>query len=118
MDDLMGFKLTADEWVILSACNTAAPDGSGEGLSGLTRAFFYAGAPSLLVSQWAVNDAATQRLMTFTFAGGKPDGAEHAASLRNGMAKLIQEGASDDAHTYFAHPFSWASFVVVGEGAL
>jgi CHAT domain-containing protein len=37
MDDVMGFKLLANEWVILSACNTAAPDGSGEGLSGLTR---------------------------------------------------------------------------------
>jgi CHAT domain-containing protein len=36
--------------VILSACNTAADDGSGEGLSGLARAFFYAGAASLLVS--------------------------------------------------------------------
>ena len=64
MDDVMGFKLLANEWVILSACNTAAPDGSGEGLSGLTRAFFYAGAPAVLVSQWSVDDAATQRLMT------------------------------------------------------
>ena len=113
MDDVMGFKLLANEWVILSACNTAAPDGSGEGLSGLTRAFFYAGARAVLVSQWSVDDAATQRLMTLAFAGSKSD-SQHAALLQNGMAKLMAEGASDDAHTYFVHPFAWASFVVIG----
>ena len=117
MDDVMGFKLLADEWVILSACNTAAPDGSGEGLSGLTRAFFYAGAPAVLVSQWSVDDVATQRLMTLTFSGNKSDRAHHAALLQNGMVKLMAEGASDDAHAYFAHPFAWASFVVIGAGA-
>ena len=57
-------KLDAD-WVILSACNTAAGDGSEgtSGLSGLARAFFYAGARSLLVSHWPVRDdvAARQR---------------------------------------------------------
>ena len=117
MDDVMSFKLLADEWVILSACNTAAPDGSGEGLSGLTRAFFYAGAPAVLVSQWSVDDAATQQLMTYAFAGNKSDRAQHAALLQNGMVKLIAQGASDDAHAYFAHPFAWASFVVIGAGA-
>jgi CHAT domain-containing protein len=56
-------KLDAD-WVLLSACNTAAPDGTpgAEGLSGLAKAFFYAGARSLLVSHWAVVSDATVRL--------------------------------------------------------
>jgi CHAT domain-containing protein len=49
IDDILRLKLDRNEWVILSACNTVAADGSGEGLSGLARAFFYAGAPSLLV---------------------------------------------------------------------
>ena len=62
LDDVMSLKLKQTEWVILSACNTAAPGGSGEGLSGLVRAFFYAGTPSLLVSQWSVDDAATDQL--------------------------------------------------------
>ena len=117
MDDVMGFKLLANEWVILSACNTAAPDGSGEGLSGLTRAFFYAGAPAVLVSQWSVDDAATQRLMMLAFTDYKSNEAQHAALLQNGMVKLIAEGASDNAHAYFAHPFAWAPFVVIGAGA-
>ena len=52
--EIAGLKLDAD-WVILSACNTAAGGAEGaEALSGLARAFFYAGARSLLVSHWAV----------------------------------------------------------------
>jgi hypothetical protein len=57
-------KLDAD-WVILSACNTAAGNSDkAEALSGLARAFFYAGARALLVSHWAVNSEATVNLIT------------------------------------------------------
>ena len=58
-------KLDAD-WVVLSACNTAGPDGTlgGESLSGLARAFFYAGARALLVSHWAVASGPTVDLTT------------------------------------------------------
>lgn len=58
--EVAALKLDAD-WVVLSACNTAGPDGSlgGESLSGLTRAFFYAGARTLLVSQWTVASGPT-----------------------------------------------------------
>jgi hypothetical protein len=52
-------------WVILSACNTAAGGAKGaEALSGLARAFMYAGAKALLVSHWAVDSAATAQLIT------------------------------------------------------
>jgi len=61
-------KLNAD-WVVLSACNTAAGDKPGaEALSGLARAFFYAGARSLLVSHWEVDDQVTAELMKRLFA--------------------------------------------------
>jgi CHAT domain-containing protein len=60
-------KLNAD-WVVLSACNTAAGDTPGaEALSGLARAFFYAGARALLVSHWSVASDAATRLTTSTF---------------------------------------------------
>ena len=60
-------KLNAD-WVVLSACNTAAGDTVGaEGLSGLAKAFFYAGSRALLVSHWAVDSRAAVRLTTGTF---------------------------------------------------
>ena len=61
-------KLNAD-WVVLSACNTAAADKPGaEALSGLARAFFYAGARALLVSHWPVESEPAVKLMTTMFA--------------------------------------------------
>ncbi|MBK6905574.1 MAG: CHAT domain-containing protein [Rhodocyclaceae bacterium] len=63
--EIARLKLNAD-WVVLSACNTAAADGTpgAEGLSGLAKAFFYAGARSLLVSHWPVASEATVLLTT------------------------------------------------------
>src|SRR4029077_15049534 len=64
--EIAGLKLDAD-WVILSACNTAAAGTeSAEALSGMARAFFYAGARALLVSHWAVDSDATVKLITKT----------------------------------------------------
>ena len=65
--EIAQLKLNAD-WVVLSACNTIAGDKPGaEALSGLARAFMYAGARSLLVSHWAVDLKAAKRLTTATF---------------------------------------------------
>jgi CHAT domain-containing protein len=55
--------------VILSACNTFDTEGGGEGFNGLVRAFFHAGAPSILASQWSVDDQATRELMTKVLEG-------------------------------------------------
>jgi CHAT domain-containing protein len=104
-------KLNAD-WVVLSACNTAAPDGQpeAEGLSGLAKAFFYAGARSLLVSNWYVaSDAATQLTTEmFELYKNKP-GIGKAEALRLAMHKLREDPD-------FAQPMFWAPFSVVGEG--
>jgi CHAT domain-containing protein len=117
LDDVMSLKLKRTELVILSACNTAAPGGSGEGFSGMTRGFFYAGTPSLLVSQWSVDDAATDELMTDLFtAYAKGATVSGAAALHDAMFKLMDTSRTDPAHAYFAHPFAWAPFIVVGEG--
>ena len=62
--EIAALMLDAD-WVILSACNTAAGGADGaEALSGLARAFFYAGARALLVSHWSVYSGATVKLIT------------------------------------------------------
>ena len=56
--EIAQLKLNAD-WVVLSACNTAAGEGpDGEGLSGLAKAFFYAGTRALLVSHWRISSQA------------------------------------------------------------
>jgi CHAT domain-containing protein len=63
--EIATLDLNAD-WVILSACNTAAADGTpgAEGLSGMAKAFFYAGARALLVSHWSVNSEAAVAITT------------------------------------------------------
>ena len=110
-------KLNAD-WVILSACNTAAPDGSpgAEGLSGLAKAFFYAGARSLLVSHWPVFSTTTIELITETFrALDRAPSIGRAEALRRATLAMIgKAGAQSDA-AYYAHPMIWAPFVVVGD---
>jgi CHAT domain-containing protein len=71
--EIAGLKLDAD-WVILSACNTAGGEAQGaEALSGLARAFFYAGARSLLVSHWEVSSDSAVELITKAVAELKSD---------------------------------------------
>jgi CHAT domain-containing protein len=110
--EISQLKLNAD-WVVLSACNTAgAAGGSGEALSGLARAFFYAGSRAILVSHWAVDSQAAVKLTTGAFAALAADPASgRADALRRAMSILIKHGESHEAH-----PASWAPFVLVGEG--
>jgi CHAT domain-containing protein len=111
--EISALKLDAD-WVILSACNTAAGDATGaEALSGLGRAFFFAGARSLLVSHWEVASNTTVRLITRAISELKADSKiGRAEALRRSMLALITNGKE-----YEAHPAFWAPFVLVGEGA-
>ena len=102
------------EWVILSACNTAGGDRPGaQGLSGLAKAFFYAGARALLVSHWPVESVAATALTTRMFAERANDPSiGRAEALRRSMLAL----AADDTRPHYAHPAFWAPFVVIGEG--
>jgi CHAT domain-containing protein len=110
--EIAQLKLNAD-WVVLSACNTAAEGKPGaEALSGLARAFFYAGARSLIVSHWSVSDQATARLMVGMFrASSRDPKLSHAEALQQSMLTMIDTAKSDTE----AHPRFWAPFVVVGE---
>jgi CHAT domain-containing protein len=84
----------------------------GDALSGLARAFFYAGSRALLVSHWPVDSDATVALITNAFDAYKADNKTgRAEALRRAMTALIKTGGRS------AHPSYWAPFVVVGEGA-
>ena len=112
--EIAGLQLDAD-WVILSACNTAAADGTpgAEGLSGLARAFFYAGTRALLVSHWAVLSDATVKLTTKMLSESTSDPKlPRSEAHRRAMLAL----AADAENPHYAHPMFWAPFVVVGEG--
>jgi CHAT domain-containing protein len=101
-------KLDAD-WVILSACNTASSNGGGEALSGLARAFFYAGAHALMVSHWPVNSDSAVRLASGAVAevAANPS-ISRADALRRAMVAEIERGGAA------ADPANWAPFIVVG----
>lgn len=122
MGEVLGLKLNAD-WVVLSACNTGAGDGIGaKAVSGLGRAFFYAGTRGLLVTNWPVETHSAKSLTTGLFE-------RYAANPDIGSGKALQDTIrtmiQGDVRTHptsgtplfsYAHPVFWAPFTFVGDG--
>ncbi|WP_260583770.1 CHAT domain-containing protein [Sphingopyxis sp. PET50] len=106
-------------WVILSACNTAAGDGSqgAPGLSGLARAFFFAGAESLLASHWPVRDdvAAVLTVKLFELMRANPE-LSRAEALRAAEKAIRDDPRADDIVRSWSHPSAWAPFSLIGDG--
>ncbi|MEO1092474.1 MAG: CHAT domain-containing tetratricopeptide repeat protein [Pseudomonadota bacterium] len=108
--EITQMRLNAD-WVILSACDTAAGLAGGDALSGLARAFLFAGARSLLVSHWDVPSQSTARLASEVVRrAAVPAGPSFTQSLRLAMLDLID----DEEQPHLAHPRFWAPFAIVG----
>jgi CHAT domain-containing protein/Tfp pilus assembly protein PilF len=105
--DIYNLKLNSD-LVTLSACQSGLGQFiRGEGIEGLSRAFFYAGSSSVLMSLWSVNDQATYLLMERFYRHLK--GSESImGALRN--AKLEMIGSST-----LSHPYYWAGFIIAGK---
>jgi CHAT domain-containing protein len=121
MGEILPLKLNAD-WVILSACNTGASEGSGaEAVSGLGRAFFYAGTRSLLVSMWPVETTSAKKLVTGIFENQKNNPElSRSHALQKAILDLIDQGhlmdeKSGKIASSYAHPFFWAPFIIVGD---
>ncbi len=123
MDEILALKLNAD-WVVLSACNTASGEGAGaEAVSGLGRAFFYAGARALLVSNWPVESVSARVLTTDLFRRQSEDpNLTRAEALRQTELGMIDTGGNRDAsgklNFSYAHPLFWAPFSLVGDGGM
>ncbi len=115
-DRILGLNLDAD-LVILSACNSGGPGGTtaGESLSGLARAFFYAGARSMLVTHWSVNDQAAAYLVTDTLRRMRANDGTGAAEAMRGAELSLLDAAVKSPSSLASHPFFWAPFAVIGE---
>jgi len=106
--------LNAD-WVLLSACDTAGPDGrpDSDGLSGLARAFLFAGARSVLVSHWPVRDDAAMLLTTIALRWqAQNPKTPRARALQASMLQVMHNQAIPE----LAHPSAWAPFILLGDG--
>jgi CHAT domain-containing protein len=112
-------RLNAD-WVILSACNTASGDGSqgASGLSGLARAFFYAGADNLLASHWPVRDdvASLLTVRTVEIERANPS-LSRAEAFTAAMREIRLNPEHDRVADSWAHPNAWAPFTLVGDSS-
>ena len=109
--EIATLKLDAD-LVILSACNTAASDGTpgAEGLSGLANAFFYAGARNLVVTHWEIPSAPAVEIATGMIAAHEQEGRpDWSKALQASILAMIDEGPTE-----FAHPANWGAHMVVG----
>jgi len=107
-DEIFNLKL-GTPLVMLSACETGlGKERRGEWVIGLTRAFMYAGAPTVGVSLWSVADKSTADLMTDFYKRLLTGSSSPAASMRAAQVAMI------DGKKYSA-PFYWAPFVLVGE---
>lgn len=112
--DLAAIRLDAN-MVVLSACNTAGPDGksAGEAFSGLARAFFTAGTRGLMASHWSVADESTTLMMINVLAVvGK--GGSAATVLRTAQLEMLDGAGKGQDPAEWAHPFFWAPFVFAG----
>jgi CHAT domain-containing protein/Tfp pilus assembly protein PilF len=110
--EILGLRLNAD-LVTLSACDTALGSGyftevpAGDDFVGLTRAFLFAGTPSVVASLWEVDDRSTLQFMRSFY--GQLSHADKAAALAQAQRAMLQRGGR------YEHPYFWAPFVLVGE---
>lgn len=111
--EIAQLRLDAD-WVVLSACDTAAGDSKdAEALSGLARAFFYAGARSILVTQWGASDYDTKLLMTDMFEKiARESTLDQSQALRAAMLDRIDKTGSVET-TWDAYPSYWGPFTLI-----
>jgi CHAT domain-containing protein len=114
LEEILGLRLDAD-WVVLSACNTAAGDGAAaDAISGLGRGFFYAGTRALLVTHWPVESVSARLLVTDLFdRQAKDEKLSRAQALRQSMLWLMKQNSGSFA---YAHPLFWAPYSLIGDG--
>lgn len=111
-EEIAGLDLSGVEWAVLSACETGVGKvQAGEGVLGLRRAFEVAGAGTLIMSLWPVEDAATREWMRLLYEG-RLSGMSTAEAVQNASLGVLQARRRAGLST---HPFYWGAFVAAGD---
>jgi CHAT domain-containing protein len=112
-EEVAALDLQGVEWAVLSACDTGAGEvRKGEGVFGLRRAFQLAGARTVIMSLWPVEDEATREWMKALYRGRFLSGLSSAEAVREATLTLLRERRAAHQAT---HPFHWGGFIAVGE---
>lgn len=112
LSELSQLDLNAD-FVVLSGCETGRGETSGSDLLSLSAAIFGAGARSLLVSLWRVEDVITTRYMKF-FYTRLCGGDSKIEALRQAQLEILSLGRSQPDLSIYQHPAFWAPFTLLG----
>ena len=111
--EIANLDLGAVDWAVLSACDTGVGESiSGEGVFGFRRAFRIAGARSVIMSLWPVEDDAAQAWMETLYRARMEGGMTTAESVRHASLVLLRTRREDGRST---HPFFWGAFIAAGD---
>ena len=112
-EEVAGLDLSGVEWAVLSACDTGVGEiTAGEGVFGLRRAFQIAGARSVIMSLWSVEDQSTRAWMTALYEGRFDRNRPTADAAHEASLALLRDRRTKGLST---HPFYWAAFVAAGD---
>ena len=112
-EEIAGLDLQGTEWAVLSACDTGLGEiRAGEGVFGLRRAFQIAGARTVIMSLWSVDDEATRVWMRALYNGRLGRHLDTADAVREASLGVLRQRRAAHQST---HPFYWAAFVAAGD---
>ena len=112
--EIFSLNLQDANLVTLSACNTALGTiTKGDDMIGLTRAFIYAGTPSILASLWRIDDKSTMLLMEQFYKNWRSHKMTKPEALRKAQMFLKSQKISEKDN--FSHPYYWAGFQIIGD---
>jgi CHAT domain-containing protein/tetratricopeptide (TPR) repeat protein len=112
-EEIAGLNLQGTEWAVLSACDTGLGEiKAGEGVFGLRRAFQIAGARTVIMSLWSVEDRSAMEWMRALYQGRLQRGLDTAEAVREASLTVLRQRRTKGQST---HPFYWAGFVASGD---
>lgn len=111
-EEIAGMRLDGVDWAVLSACDTALGEmRAGEGVFGLRRAFQLAGAKTVIMSVWPVDDQVTRSWMRVLYQGRFSDHLDTAQAVQQASLSLLKARRKAGEST---HPLYWGAFIAAG----